>query len=143
MGNSWLMVIAIAFVAFAVLYLARVLQVKSSEPAAGNRSLAVAGMPEQSGAVQPIGIVKHIDNRQPIAMPNESGRLVTQGSVQAPPEPGGYIADSELTEVTPPSMIRQYVNYNNMYMHTTFGPGAAGEILYPWKTGHYVRSGYW
>lgn len=141
-NGNWLMVIAVAAVALSILYLAKVLSVKSSERA-GEQGLALSSTTGQP-AVTEVGLIPtRVSPMTPIALPNSSGRLVTAGSVADPPEPGGYIADSEITEVTPPTMFRQFLNTSNMYMHTTFGPGSQGDILYPWKTGHYVRSGVW
>ncbi len=140
MGNSVLLVLALIAIALSILYLAKVLKVKSSES-----SLSIASEPAAlpSIMVPPSPAQAFIKDVPQVAMPGTAGRLLTAGSVSNPPEPGGYIVDSEISEVTPPSSYRQFFNFKNQYMYTTFGPDSFGEILYPWKTGFYHRSGYW
>jgi len=141
MSNTALLVLTLLVVAAAVLYLARVLRVRSSEPRVSSygTSLALSAQPRPTVA-RPAAAVS---NRTPIAMPGSAGRLITNGSVSNPPEPGGYIADSEITEVTSPSAFRLWYNVDDKYPTSTFSMDTYGDIIYPWKNGFYVRSGFW
>lgn len=79
----------------------------------------------------------------PVAKLNRQGRLITQGSPGQPPEPGGYVVDSEITQATAPSSFRTWYNFDDQYPKSIFGPDAYGDFFYPMKSGFYVRSGYW
>ena len=135
MSSSTGLIVALILVVAGILILAKLLRVQSSEPGV-QKTLAVSSQRMAEPMPQPL-------NTTPNAMPGTAGRLITHGSQSNPPEPGGYIADSEITEITPPTAFRIWNSFEGMYPRSTFDSDSYGSFFYPTKTGHYVRSGFW
>lgn len=136
MSSSTGLIVSLVLVGAGILILAKLLGVKSSEPGV-QKTLALSSQTVSQPMPQsPL-------NTTPNAMPGTAGRLITHGSQSNPPEPGGYIADSEITEITPPTAFRIYNSFEGMYPRSTFDSDSYGSFFYPTKTGHYVRSGFW